>query len=104
MIWTNYGLPAQEKDISSNYLGSLVLEKAGAQLTDYERFTLAFMDMFPVLGIDEVCDAQGNWTPYSELSDEAQSCLLDYNYLGYNNTFDHRNLANSFFTIQDPAA
>ncbi|MBO7711872.1 MAG: LTA synthase family protein [Lachnospiraceae bacterium] len=104
IIWTNYDQDVLEKDISSNYLGSLVLEKAGAQLTDYERFTLALMDMFPVLGIDEVCDAQGNWVPYSELPEEAHSCLLDYNYLEYNNTFDHRNLADSFFTIPDPAA
>lgn len=97
VIWTNYSSDTVEQDISSNYLGSYVLEQAGLELPSYNRFLLSLKEKLPIIGIGAVCDSSGNWYAQDQLPQEYQQLITDYNILEYNNQFDKKNKLTSFF-------
>ena len=102
MIWTNYEQEAIRKDISTNYLGALIMDKAKVKMSPYERFVLDMMEDYPVLGLEQACDAEGNWMPYDELPEEGKEAVEKYHYLEYNNIFDHDSkVRTSLFTLPD---
>ena len=99
VIWTNYPSETVEQDMSSNYLGSYVLEQAGVELTDYNRFLLSLKETLPIIGVDAVCDSEGNWYAEDQLPEEYQKLITDYNILEYNNQFDKKNKITDFFDL-----
>lgn len=99
VIWTNYPSETVEQDMSSNYLGSYVLEQAGAELTDYNRFLLSLKETLPIIGVGAVCDNEGNWYAQDQLPEEYQKLITDYNILEYNNQFDEKNKVTDFFDL-----
>lgn len=57
LIWTNYDI--EEKNIgklSSNYAGSILLQEAGVELSDYDRFLLALYENYPIISSSEPGD------------------------------------------------
>lgn len=99
VIWTNYPSETVEQDMSSNYLGSYVLEQAGVELTDYNRFLLSLKETLPIIGVGAVCDSEGNWYAQDQLPEEYQKLITDYNILEYNNQFDKKNKITDFFDL-----
>lgn len=99
VIWTNYPSETVEQDMSSNYLGSYVLEQAGVELTNYNHFLLSLKDTLPIIGVGAVCDSKGNWYAQDQLPEEYQKLITDYNILEYNNQFDKKNKVIDFFDL-----
>lgn len=99
VIWTNYPSETVEEDFSANYLGSYVLQLAGAQMTGYNQFLLDTKEQLPIIGVGAVRDKDGNWYATEELPKEYQELLTNYNILEYNNQFEKKNVAESLFTL-----
>lgn len=102
VIWTNYPSETVKEDISANYLGSYVLQQAGVELTDYNRFLLKLKETLPVIGMDAVCDKDGNWYSKDELPEEYRSLLNEYNILEYNNQIEKKHRIKNIFALDTP--
>ena len=49
-IWTNYDTPEEKVDITSlNFLSTLMLERAGIQLPEYNKFLAEMMETVPAI-------------------------------------------------------
>lgn len=101
VIWTNYPSDTVEEDISSNYLGSYVMEQAGVELPEYHQFLLNLKDKLPVIGVDAVEDKDGNWYSMDELPEEYQSLMDEYSILQYNGQFEKKQIKESAFRITE---
>lgn len=100
VIWTNYPSESGEEDMSSNYFGSYIMEQAGLPLTTYSQFLLQLKETLPVIGIDAVCDAEGNWYEMSsDLPEEYAELIEEYKVLQYNNVFDRRHRVDEIFQL-----
>ena len=100
IIWTNYPSETKEEDISCNYLGSSMLEKAGVQLTEYEQFLANLKEELPIIGVGAVCDKDGNWYTMDDLPEKYQTLLSEYQILQYNNQFEKKQIRESAFTVE----
>lgn len=98
VIWTNYPSETSNQDMSSNYLSSYVLQKAGIPLNSYNRFLLNLKKELPVIGIGAVCDSEGKWYSQSSIPQKYQEMLDAYYILEYNNQFDTKNKIYSLFS------
>lgn len=101
VIWTNYEIEEKEIDrISSNYLGSMILELANLELTPYNEFLLSAWEQVPVLGKNGCYLADGSYVPWSSKEswpDILHSyCLLEYNYVA-----DRSDRLDSLFLIDE---
>ena len=86
IIWTNYvtELP-QIRQISSNYLSSLLLYSANLNMTTYQKFLLTLSSQLPVIGPLGCYDSKGNYYPYDQLPEELQTLLYEYECMQYHN-------------------
>ena len=100
IIWTNYPSETKEEDISCNYLGSSILEKAGVQITEYEQFLANLKEELPIIGVGAVCDKDGNWYTMDNLPEKYQTLLNEYQILQYNNQFEKKQIRESAFTVE----
>ena len=84
-------------------MGSLsyILEQAGLEMTTYNKFLLQLKEKLPIIGIDAVCDAKGNWYSIDSLPEEYEELLEEYRILQYNNVEDRKNRINSIFELTD---
>ena len=90
VIWTNYSTSTSEENMSSNYFGSYILQKAGLKMTSYEKSILKIKETLPVITRGVVCDKNGNWYQINDsLPEEYKKLIEDYKTLQYNNVFDH---------------
>ena len=81
IIWTNYDSDFEQMPvISANYLGSYVLQCAGLELTDYNKFLLQQQKTVPAIGMDGVRMADGTFVEYQNLD---SNVLMDYRVLQY---------------------
>lgn len=81
IIWTNYDSDFEEvPETSPNYLGRLVLQYAGAELSRYDRFILQQREKVPVIGKFGLVDQDGNYQVYRE---DPEPLLQDYQVLQY---------------------
>ena len=93
IMWTNYACERKVEDISSNYLGSYILECAGLKMTSYEKSILALKTRLPVIGQGAVYTENGMWYSIdANLPEKYMETLNDYQMLQYNNIFDKVNL------------
>ncbi len=83
-LWTNYDIQEQ-KDviISPNYLGVLTARTAGLPLTGYMNFLAQMYEELPVITPVGFIDRDGNCLARSELDEEQQRWLADYEVLNY---------------------
>lgn len=66
VIWANYDVTgnsqtSEERDISANYLGALLMELIGAPLTDYQKAQLEVMQTMPAINTTGYESADGTW-------------------------------------------
>ena len=88
VIWTNYDSDFEEKEeISANYLGSYMLNCAGLEMTDYNRFLLSQMKEVPAVGLQGYRMADGRFIEYGSKEDTE---LKDYEILQYFRVYDRR--------------
>ncbi len=100
-IWANYDIEEQYiEKLSVNYLSSLVLQTAGARLTEYNKYLLKLAKTLPVINTVGYIDNEGiyyNWdqeSPYTEI-------LEGYKKIQYNNIFDQENVNRKTFYIDN---
>ncbi len=99
IIWANYDIPeAQIDQISANYLSTLVLEVAGLELTDYNRFLASLYQRLPVINTVGYVDSEGNYYGQSQ-SSEYDELLEVYDYMNYNSLIDGKNRLNAFYRL-----
>ncbi|MDD3346470.1 LTA synthase family protein [Oscillibacter sp.] len=102
VIWANYDIDeAAGVEMSANYLGSYLLEQAGLEMTDYNRFLLAAMEEIPVINNQAVRDAAGEWYSFAELPDHLAELLQKYRILQYNNVFGANEKVADAFSLSD---
>lgn len=90
MIWTNYDVELENKDISSNYLGAYVVDSLGLPMTSYQSFLIELMNSNPI------------FTPYNDVvNDDTDVVPLreKYQNLCYNLLFDKLNLWQDIFIL-----
>ena len=100
VIWTNYFRPSTETDLSTNYLGSMMLREANLPLLPYNRLILETREQMPVIGLNAVKDADGNWYSTEELPEDLNGLLNRYEIFQYNQVFDRKNLVTEAFAPQ----
>lgn len=86
VMWANYDLEAEQgRDMSLNYLGGLLMEKAGIGLTGYQQFLKELQKEYPVVTANTVMDQ------------ETMNGLEAYHYLVYNHLCDSNHYPELFF-------
>ena len=102
IIWANYDIPEAELgQISANYLSTLVLQTAGLELTDYNKFLAAMYQEIPVIDTVGYIGADGVYYSHDETS-QYTDLLNVYKRLEYNNLIDTENRNNQLFYLEDP--
>ncbi len=83
VIWANYDLEeAEGLDISMNYLGVLLQQKAGIPMTPYFAFLAEQMKEYPIITVNGYVDREGNYSNWSGEGNEfPEYRILQYNYL-----------------------
>ena len=100
-IWANYDIEEKEIDkLSANYLSTLVLDVAGVELTEYNKYLLNLSQTLPVIDTVGYIDAQGNYFRWSD-SSPYNSVLDEYEKVQYNNIFDQDNKNIGIFYLED---
>lgn len=103
-IWANYDIPEQEVGrISLNYLSSLVLQTAGLQLSNYNRYLLELHQKLPSISANGYYDAEGELHDYSEENEnpEYRKLLDEYEMVQYHYLFDGENRLEKHFEVVD---
>ncbi len=83
VIWANYDIEeAQGYDISMNYLGGLLMETAGIELSPYFAYLRELRQEYPIITVNGYVDKDGNYKNWSSAGDEfTEYRMLQYNYL-----------------------
>ncbi|MCQ4635263.1 LTA synthase family protein [Anaerovorax odorimutans] len=101
VIWANYDIPSETKDMSANYLSSNLLELMGADMTGYNKYLLELQKKVPILS--SICYIGDDGKMYSPGEKSKYSPLLnEYQILQYNNMFDSKKRISDFFFIEEP--
>lgn len=94
IIWANFDIDEREgMFISPNYLSSILMETAGVELSDWNRFLLKVMEEFPAISTIGYLDSEGDWN--YEVNEE--ELLQLYSQIQYYNAFDFKNLKVEYF-------
>ena len=98
-IWANYDIKEQYiEKLSSNYLAAFLIETAGLNNTEYNKYLLNLSKSLPVVDTVGYIDSEDNYyrwsddTPYSEM-------LKKYEKIQYNYIFDNENKKSDMFYI-----
>ena len=84
IIWSNYERNTGNVALmSANFFGAYIKQAAGWELDDYDCFRLSFMQMIPSVGQFGVFDANGQYTLYSEMTEEQNDLLDTLRYVQY---------------------
>jgi hypothetical protein len=100
LIWANYDIEEEERDMSANYLGAYLMKTIGANMTGYQKYLLDVMEEVPILtqgayiGADEEGYNTDDTSQYTEL-------LEEYSRVQYNYLFDPKNRVEEFYELKD---
>lgn len=99
-IWSNYeDYGGQYVDsISTNYLSSLIMELAGLEMTDYQKFLLEVHDEYPAITAVGAMDKEGDWE-YIDIFESKDILLQSYEMLQYNYIFGDDERLNQYFYL-----
>ena len=101
-IWTNYDMESEQDVVTStNYLGTLMMEQTGLEMTDYEHYQIMLMNKMKAFNHKGYVDADGGYHFWKDASEDVTDSELEYEYLQYNNLVESGNRLDSFFTIQE---
>ena len=99
IIWANYDIEEKEIDkLSSNYLASYLLQTAGVELSNYDKYLLELSKELPVIDTVGYIDNKGVYYKWSSNS-EYSNILENYELIQYNNIFDYEHNDNTSFFI-----
>jgi len=107
-IWANYDIvEAQDRDLSTNYLSTVLLDTAGIELPGYNVYLKDLYGQYPAISTMGVMDALGyRYDCVSAVPDE-DGMLENYSCLIYNNLFGKEEREASVFDdpmpVQPPA-
>ena len=99
IIWTNYDLEKTLEDpelISANYLGSVVMDLANADLPAYNQFLLELRKKYPVISSRITITPDGKYVNTRRELDRSDD-IRAYQILEYNSMFDTMNRNHKFF-------
>ena len=88
----------EPEEISANYLGSFVLQCAGLEMTDYNRFLLQMRKKVPAIGMCGIRNADGSFIAYKDLD---SSVFRDYKMLQYLRVQDRDPKLTSIFDVSN---
>ena len=98
-IWANYDIEEKYIDkLSVNYLSSYVLDIAGVQLTDYNKYLLKLSETLPVIDTVGYIDSENNYYRWSSES-KYTKLLQEYEKIQYNNIFDYEHSSTDVFYL-----
>lgn len=94
ILWANYDMDQNAPgEISLNYLGGLLMEKAGISLDGYQKYLKKLQEIYPVITAKIMMDKDGR----EQKTDI--SLLTEYHMLEYNNLCDKKNKLWDFFGV-----
>ena len=94
ILWANYDMDQNAPgEISLNYLGGLLMEKAGISLDGYQKYLKKLQEIYPVITAKIMMDKDGR----EQKTDI--SLLSEYHMLEYNNLCDKKNKLWDFFGV-----
>lgn len=98
-IWTNYDTPEEQVQMTSlNYLSTMMLERAGIDLTAYHQFMQDFMEVIPAINSRGYYSKEtGEYLHIDEAMGVEAEWILKYQSLQYNGMFDTKNTSEVFF-------
>lgn len=98
ILWANYDIEEEEIEaISLNYLGGLLMEKAGIPGTPYQDFLSDMRKDLPVVTANVIVTADGERYKYDAGAPAVQSWLNRYRMLTYNHLADSKNRIENYF-------
>ncbi|MBR3594440.1 MAG: sulfatase-like hydrolase/transferase [Clostridia bacterium] len=98
-IWANYDIEEKEIEyMSANYLSSYLLEVAGLELSDYNKFLLQMYKTLPVINTAGYVDNEGNFYSWND-SSKYDELIEKYKYVQHNNMFDNADKLESLFYL-----
>lgn len=102
IIWANYDIDEEKykdvKDISANYLASLLLDVANIQKTPYLQFLDNLRTEIPIITGNGYVDKNNLYHDFSEET-EYTELINNYHYLQFNNMFDNSSKLTSLFEV-----
>lgn len=100
VIWTNYDMPSENMGkLGAVYLSSELLNRAGLEMTPYNRFLLEMKEVLPVVHFLGCYDKEGNYYYWAKAESERcpyQEYVLEYEALVYNHSLDNKKLKEMF--------
>lgn len=98
VMWANFDMEEEKIDgISLNYLGGLLLEKAGVPLTAYQKYLKDLSEKIPVITANMIMTADGVRYRYDDGEKLNKDLLNRYQILVYNHLADANNQEERFF-------
>lgn len=99
IMWANFSLGEEMagEDISLNYLGGMLFEKAGIPLTGYQRYLQELQAEIPVITANMIMTGDGVRYRYNEGEKLVPSLLDEYHILMYNHLADISSRIGGFF-------
>lgn len=99
MIWANYDIDSAEfEELSANYLSTLLLQTAGLELTDYQRYLASLYQKLPVINTTEYMGDNGVYYQYDEPSPYTK-LIKDYEKIQYHYLFERENRSGALFRL-----
>lgn len=100
-IWANYDIEeATDVQMSSNYFGSYILDKAGVRKSIYNEFLLDMQKDIPIIGQGGFCDNAGTWYTFENAPELLTNKLNEYRILQYNYVYDRNNRVDDIFIVK----
>ena len=105
ILWANYEIPSGTIDqISVNYLSTLLLQVAGLDMPEYNKYLARLYEDIPVISGAGCIDKNGIFFMASSDGDEKDTVIQemkDYRYIAYNNVADVKNRKDSVFLLTE---
>lgn len=98
LIWANYDIEEREiENTSINYLSALMMEAAGLELSDFQKFLLDMYQEIPSISANGYYDRDGKLHSIREKNGPAKKWLEEYEIVQYNYIFDRENRLDEYF-------
>lgn len=98
LIWANYDIQEEERDMSVNYLSAYLLKVIGAKRTGFQNYLLDLQERVPVITANGYVGDNGQLYGWEEAS-PYKDLLNEYRILQYNDLFDTKNRVEEFFHL-----
>lgn len=100
-IWTNYDTETEKVECTSlNFLSSMMMERSGLPIPDYNQFLLELQETVPALNARGYYSLENHaFTHYADATGTEEKALEEYQILQYNAMFDDKNRNEEMFPL-----